>query len=482
MKLVQRLFDTLASVRLAVATMVILAAVCAAATVYESRFGTPAAQRVFYGSGWFAVLLVLLAANVLFSVLKRWPWKIHQAGFVLAHIGILTLLLGSLVSLRFGLDGTLTLAEGESAASLALPSRALGVSLPGGASVAVPMAHAEEFWGEERHQVSPELALLLTRHQPHVAYHENLVDAAAGAPALEYHFEGGMGRQQGWLLADDPEHGRADFGPVELTFQRATAERPATALLAAATGQARAVFVSEADGRIRYALSSRKAATVNGVVAVGANVKTPWMDLVFVVDRVRPSARLERHLAAQRPPDKESQRLPAVEARLERSGRAGAPEWIAWGETRELSDGGGQTAAVSFGDAAQSLPFRVTLLDFHSHKYPGTTMAATYESRVRIEDAERGSFERVISMNRPLHHRGYTVFQASYRDGEPATSILSVSRAPGLPLVYVGTGLLVLGILWMFYVKPWLARRQGLLALQKAMAKSHPADVTAPAL
>jgi hypothetical protein len=111
------------------------------------------------------------------------------------------------------------------------------------------------------------------------------------------------------------------------------------------------------------------------------------------------------------------------------------------------------------------MPFEVTLLRFRSEKYPGSNMAATYESRVRIDDPERGVSEHLISMNNPLHYRGYIFFQASYVEGVPMMSIFSVARSPGLPLVYLGTALLTLGVIWMFYVKPYLARRQGRLAL-----------------
>ncbi|HEY2944752.1 MAG TPA: hypothetical protein VGN09_20115, partial [Vicinamibacteria bacterium] len=42
----------------------------------------------------------------------------------------------------------------------------------------------------------------------------------------------------------------------------------------------------------------------------------------------------------------------------------------------------------------------------------------------------------------------------------------SVARSPGLPLVYVGVSLISLGVLWMFYVKPMLARRDAARALR----------------
>jgi hypothetical protein len=92
---------------------------------------------------------------------------------------------------------------------------------------------------------------------------------------------------------------------------------------------------------------------------------------------------------------------------------------------------------------------------------------------VRIDDPERGSFETLVSMNHPLHHRGYIFFQSSFVEGRPMISIFSVARAPGLPLVYFGTTLLAAGILWMFYVKPWLARRQAAQALAAHGAREN---------
>ena len=52
-------------------------------------------------------------------------------------------------------------------------------------------------------------------------------------------------------------------------------------------------------------------------------------------------------------------------------------------------------------------------------------------------------------------------------------SIFSVARAPGLPLVYLGTTLIGVGIIWMFYVKPWLAKRQAARALAAHRAREN---------
>jgi hypothetical protein len=266
------------------------------------------------------------------------------------------------------------------------------------------------------------------------------------------------------MLAGDEARGQAGFGPIVLSIAAADGERGHD-LLAIPEGQPRAVFVAEPGGALRYALASRKAATVRGVARVGEPIRTPWMDLSLVVDDFLPRARVDRHLLPQQPPDDASARVPAVEAALVRDGQAGAAQWIAWGDAVRLDARGDAEVTASFTDAAEPLPFRIALLDFESQKYPGTSMAATYQSRVRVDDPERGPSEHLVAMNRPLHYRGYTFFQSSFAEGERMTSILSVSRAPGLPLIYFGSTLLTIGVAWMFYGKPWLARRRGVRAL-----------------
>ena len=153
----------------------------------------------------------------------------------------------------------------------------------------------------------------------------------------------------------------------------------------------------------------------------------------------------------------------------------------ALGRAASASRYGDQPASLAYRSPEAALPFKVTLLKFNNEPYPGSRMASTFESTVRVEDPEKGNFETLISMNHPLHHRGYIFFQSSFVEGRPMMSIFSVARAPGLPLVYLGTTLIGVGIIWMFYVKPWLARRQAAAALAAHRARenrneANPAD------
>ncbi len=108
---------TLGSLKLAVVLIAALALAMSAASIYETRQGTEAALRVFYGSAWFALLMAALGANVLASLITRWPWRRSQAGFAITHVAILTILLGALITKLWSVHGQLWLRPQETRAT-----------------------------------------------------------------------------------------------------------------------------------------------------------------------------------------------------------------------------------------------------------------------------------------------------------------------------------------------------------------------------
>lgn len=103
----------LASLKLAILTLGGLVAVLAYATFYESKYGTRAVAEEVYKSPTFALLLTFLGANILCAALIRYPWKRRQTGFVVTHAGLLTILLGTFLTLRYADEGMLGMREGE---------------------------------------------------------------------------------------------------------------------------------------------------------------------------------------------------------------------------------------------------------------------------------------------------------------------------------------------------------------------------------
>lgn len=107
------LFEFASSLKLAVIVILSSAAVLAVATFVESRYGLRAVHFGIYGTAWFTALNFFLALNIFCAAAIRYPWQRHQTGFVITHIGLLTLMFGTLLSRRGGIDAQMLVWEDQ---------------------------------------------------------------------------------------------------------------------------------------------------------------------------------------------------------------------------------------------------------------------------------------------------------------------------------------------------------------------------------
>ncbi len=127
-----RLIKFLGSLGFALALIAGLALLLSVSTILESIHGTPYVQENFYQAHWFDFFLALLWVNIFCATLTRWPFKKKHVGFVITHIGILTLLLGSFGTRVWGREGQMTLFEDEAKNRMLQTGFSLHASLPGG--------------------------------------------------------------------------------------------------------------------------------------------------------------------------------------------------------------------------------------------------------------------------------------------------------------------------------------------------------------
>jgi cytochrome c biogenesis protein ResB len=69
--------------------------------------------------------------------------------------------------------------------------------------------------------------------------------------------------------------------------------------------------------------------------------------------------------------------------------------------------------------------------------------------------------KRIIKVNEPMSHAGWTLYQANYDPKDPSYSGLDAVRDPGVSWVFTGFALICAGVLWMFYVEPRLRKPTG---------------------
>jgi hypothetical protein len=451
-----RLFEILSSLELAVCLILTLAVVLATGTIYESKFGAAVASREVYRSFWMQILLWLFMMNLAAVAMSRLPWKRSHIGFLVTHLGIITLLLGSWITQRRGVDGTLALSAGESGRAARVDENMLYVfRVEAGKAYDLvlnqsldldprrPMTKPQEFSFEDGGQ---KRVLKVVRYLPKAERIIRAIDVPpnAGVPALKFELTGSRATFSDWLFLEADTGTTREIGPAVIKLAAKKPDlslKPAKPTLVLYFGKDHVLPPLLAVARKGEAFRELGRPEVGKALALG------WMDFSFILQEFHASAAPS---ADYKPLEKGvgpmNEGVEVLDTEL-----GGKPLSLELGASGQVSLGDA-LYYVQFTKRQVDLGFELTLKKFHIGYYEGTTQPKTYSS-----DVEVGGHGQTISMNEPLKHNGYTVYQSSYEadtDGSPKYSILSVNLDPGRPVKYVGSLMIVFGIISMFYFKP----------------------------
>ncbi|MBI4353676.1 MAG: cytochrome c biogenesis protein ResB [Candidatus Omnitrophica bacterium] len=216
----------LGSLQIAVALLIAIAVVLAWGTLYETRFGTAAVQRAVYQAWWFQAILGFLAINLAVAAFERYPWKRKHLPFVLAHLGIILILLGGIIGGRFGIEGQLIIPEGQAERMLQLPTNVLSVHHHASETTHVAAVDFETHaWVHElnRQFVIPlearTLHLTVDRYFPDAQLAEEITgEGTEQFPAAQVRLTDQSQEDSMWLLANDPERFGVGWGAAHLLF------------------------------------------------------------------------------------------------------------------------------------------------------------------------------------------------------------------------------------------------------------------------
>jgi hypothetical protein len=227
-KIFRSIFNFLSSLKLAVVVLLSLAYVLALGTIYESLYGTAIAKEKVYGTGWFTLILVLLGVNVLCAALSRWPWRRHHIGFVITHAGIITILIGSVMTQKLGIDGSIAVAEGETENRITLDDPLIQVAEP---DLGLVETWKARFLGKPPRSDKPweknlkdGARLVVDQFYPHA---QGSIEVKPGSPstnpALQVVLSGlpmGPGEVSQWLFLKQSEMAQnsVQMGPARLSF------------------------------------------------------------------------------------------------------------------------------------------------------------------------------------------------------------------------------------------------------------------------
>jgi hypothetical protein len=225
------IFEFFASLKLAVVLLMVLIVGAIAGTIYESSFDAKVARSYIYGAPWFNIWLLLLGANLTVSALSRWPWKKHHTAFLITHLGIITLLIGSLIGRIWGIEGTATLFKGDPPTNrLLVDERQLRVHDVDGIMKGF---RAEFLHHPPTPQYPRDLGTLASGARLSIIDYAPAIEGKlnprplkqGGVPAIHFTIQTAMMNQHldSWLLADDPQNEKFSMGLANIELKRGAA-------------------------------------------------------------------------------------------------------------------------------------------------------------------------------------------------------------------------------------------------------------------
>lgn len=119
----KKLFHFFASIQFAITLIAVTTFSVIAGTLIESW-----SDSHQYAASWtyrhpaFMALLGFFFINILFSALRRWPFRIRHIPFLITHLGLLMIISGVMIKSIYGVQGVMTLFEGSGSNSILIPN------------------------------------------------------------------------------------------------------------------------------------------------------------------------------------------------------------------------------------------------------------------------------------------------------------------------------------------------------------------------
>lgn len=446
----------LASLGLTVVLLVLIAIAMTYGTFYESIAGTPLAQADVYKSIWFDFLLGLLAINLTACTLNRYPYRPHQIGWLLTHLGILVILAGAVVGRNWGIEGQVMLAEGQSTNKLSLNTHKLEVKFASGEVYEMPL-YLEDL--PRRKGMKPR-TIPLPNSKGEVTFHRFLPSGKAhtsfvddpkdGVTAILLEFQAPMAKQEQWLWSGNETTSMWDIpmvGRVRL-FDSKMLIVPIDSI-PIDPNEFQLIALENNFLLRRLSPMGQRFDTI----PVGQMFSFSGANLGFTIKQKRDKVSLKEEYEPS--PGRGGVPSLLLSAKNPRGDQFG-PVWLPYGASA-ISD---ELQAMFRMTANEvDLGFVIELVDFKRTFYPGTSQAASFSSDVIVHNHYEGDREVHISMNNPMVYKGYKFFQSSFIEGTPEYSVFSVSYDPGVPIVYLGCIILVLGLIGIIFFKSYLKKR-----------------------
>lgn len=429
--------------------LVVFAVVIAAATFIENDFGTSAAKVIVFNSQWFEFLLLLIAVNMLGTIIVRKLYRKEKLTIFVFHLAFIISILGAGITRFFGFEGTMHIREGSEKDFIMSATKYIQVNIEkdGNAYYADKEYLAAQSKGNQLNMKlklvdGDKIKIKVKKFVPNA--YEKLVEAPDGEPMLQIVMFDGADRQDIFLKEKEEKV------VSDLVFTYNKSKKGAINFIISDSG----MFITPIAGMGWVDMMNN----TSGELAVDTLAELRKMliytigEMKFVLSEVLPSAKTEVLSAG-----KEARHYDAllIEADVNGITKEGVLYFTSGTTVQSASINFDKMSLdISYGSNRIDIPFKLKLNKFILERYPGSESPSSFTSQVTLIDENKNvNKETKIFMNNVLNYRGYRFFQSSYDSDEKGT-ILSVNHDFwGTWVSYLGYFLMGLGMILSLFNK-----------------------------
>lgn len=447
-----KIFVFLGSVYFALILIASVALVVILGTFLESyteshRF----AANFTYGNPVFIGFLWGFFVNILFSTLRRWPFKAKHIPFLITHLGLLMILGGSLSKSYFGLQGNMKITEGSGSHTVFLPGTQSILAVTKNSKQQYPLKRS--LTGKFATSLSEDMEL--KEYAPHSRevfdtwIKKDKVHIAGLKPfPVNQKIKAQITQDQMWDILS-----LRDNDPKEAAKRIFLAQDEATPLLLFVQDDKKDIFL--------YAFTSGKEPfsekfshnSLDELVAYDQGYGGYAVQTAF--ENITLETPLQLHYEKETPPLKLEELRPKITLQLKNQ-----KEIISLGydesASRLLTPALQGTYLFRFQPQSIEIPYHIRLRQARAVTYPDSNQPLSYESDIVILDSKsKEMVEKTISMNNVYEtwdgYRFYLANISPLDEGAVKRVQLIVNYDPAKYfLTYPGAILLTLGIILLF--------------------------------
>ena len=441
-KKIEEFIRFLSSLSLAVINLIVLALLSAIGTFIESRYDLEHAQVWIYHAPWMKFALASLSLNLIAVLVHRWPWKKKHTPFISAHFGIVILIIGSIMTQEWGVDGSMRLEVNKMNQSVILPSKIFTVySSFDGSSIQEMHKSVPQFITNPPSKKDPYVISLGSKKMYITDYHPYASSQIKYIPKED----------SGWFVSFSLTGLRAKISESIYKEKKKPYTKNAVGLAHVVLGdhsykpkeKNEIILIPKDKKTIIYKLVRGFKIRKSGTIRKGHKIDTGWMDLQFQLLDFYPSEKKYNWTPLEYPQENSTSIIQVNFFNQQK--------WMPLNSF--LSFYSKDTVyTAGYMNQRKNIGTQIQLLRFDVEKYQGSSKAKEYKSIVRVG----GQKKVVISMNEPLKHNGWTFYQSGFEENESGVvqaSILAVNKDPGRWIKYLGSFLIVFGIFGLFYFR-----------------------------